>query len=83
MKTSVALVLKPIWTYRDIMAYFNIKSKTTASKIKNKAIKEHGGGIKFSTKYVKSEAVLALYGTSREREIEIYTRYENLQEDCL
>lgn len=67
-ESKLALLLKPVWTYRDIMTYFEVKSKTTAIRIKNRAIKA-GGAVPYGTKYVKSDAVFALFGTEREREI--------------
>lgn len=60
---------RPIWTYREIMLYLGVKSKTTAIRIKARAIKENGGGVPFGSKYVKTDSVLALYGTSRKQEL--------------
>lgn len=60
---------RPTWTYREIMLYLGVKSKTTAIRIKARAIKENGGGVPFGSKYVKTDSVLALYGTSRKQEL--------------
>lgn len=69
MLTSVS------WTYKDIMSYFpHIKSKTTAIKIKNRAIQECDGKVKFGDNLVLTDSVLQLMGTSREREIEIIAK---------
>ena len=63
------LLSMPTWTYREIMLYLGVKSKTTAIRIKARAIKENGGGVPFGSKYVKTDSVLALYGTSRKQEL--------------
>lgn len=69
MLTSVS------WTYKDIMSYFpHIKSKTTAIKIKNRAIDECNGKVKFGDHLVLADSVLKLMGTSREQEIEIIAK---------
>lgn len=63
------LLNMPAWTYREIMLYTGVKSKTTAIRIKDRAIRENGGSVPFGTKYVKTDSVLALYGTSRKQEL--------------
>lgn len=65
------LLLKPVWDYLDIMNYLNVKH-SQAYRIKERAIKEFDGTVKFGTKYVKSDSVLALYGTSRAEELKLY-----------
>ncbi len=65
------LLLKPVWDYKDIMLYTNVKSKTTALAIKKKAQKCFNGFVPYGTKYVKSDSVLAIYGTSREKELKL------------
>ena len=62
------LLETPAWTYKEIMDYFGVKSKTTAIRIKNRAINEKDGAVPYGTKYVKADSVLALFGTSREAE---------------
>ena len=74
MRTKEDLILMPCWTYREIMEYFGIKSKTTAIKIKNRAIKDQFGSVPYGSQFVKTDSVLALYGTSREREIRLYEK---------
>ena len=66
---KIELLQMPTWTYREIMLYVGVKSKTTAIRIKDRAIKENGGGVPFGSKYVKTDSVLALYGTSRKQEL--------------
>ena len=66
------LIALPCWTYREIMRYDDkIKSKATAIKIKERAIKEENGAVKYGSQYAKTDSVLALYGTSRLNEITV------------
>lgn len=72
MRTREELLTMSAWTYHEIMDYFpQIKSKTTAIRIKQRAINEMNGSIPYGTQYVKSDSVLALYGSSREKELSI------------
>lgn len=81
MKTKLDLLKLPVWTYKEIMQFDNnIKSKATAIKVKNRAIKEQNGVVKYGTKYVKTDSVLALYGTTREEELNILERCISLNE---
>lgn len=76
------LIKQPTWTYKEIMKFDNnIKSKTTAIRVKNRAIKEQNGSVKFGTQYVSTDAVLALYGTSRENELKILKGIINNEEE--
>ena len=72
------LVLKPTWSYKDIMEWCDV-SKATAIKIKKRAI-ECGGGVKYGDNLVKTDLVLTLYGTTREREIELLRMLTNDKE---
>jgi len=66
------LILQPCWTYREIMKYDkSIKSKATAIKLKDRAIKENNGSVKYGSQYAKTDSVLALYGTDRLTEIKV------------
>lgn len=56
------------WSYIEIMEYFKV-CKTTAIKIKNRAIKEHNGSIAYGSNLAKTDSILALYGTSRKEEL--------------
>jgi hypothetical protein len=67
---KINLLSTPSWSYREIMLYFNV-SKTTAIKIKNRAIKEKKGGVQFGSHLAKTDSILSLYGTTRENEIQI------------
>lgn len=64
------LLSKPVWSYKDIMDYREC-SKATAISIKKRAIKEKNGGVEYGDNLVKTDSVLALYGTSRQSELEI------------
>ena len=68
---TLTLLLKPVWDYKDIMAWTKVKSKTTALQIKKKAQKQFNGYVPYGTQYVKSDSVLAIYGTSRETELNL------------
>ncbi len=77
----INLLAKPIWTYKDIMSYdTSVKSPSTAIRIKNRAIKEQNGGVKYGSQFVKTDSVLALYGTSREVEISLLSKANNGEE---
>lgn len=65
------LLLKPVWDYKDIMSYLDVKH-TTAYEIKQRAISECDGAVRIGTQYVKTDSVLALYGTTRKQELEMY-----------
>ena len=65
------LLLKPVWDYKDIMSYLNVKH-SQAYRLKERAIKENDGAVKIGSQYVKTDSVLALYGTSRKEELEYY-----------
>jgi len=72
------LLLKPCWSYKDIMEYLGCKH-TKAINIKDMAIK-NGGGVKYSTSLAKVDSVLELFGTTREKELSLY-EIEVRQED--
>lgn len=75
----ITLITKPVWTYKDIMKFDNnIKSPATAERIKTRAIKEYNGAVAFGTQYVKTDSVLALYGTNRIKELEILRKENEL-----
>lgn len=77
MKAHAELLRMPAWTYREIMDYLDVKSKTTAIRIKQRAIDEKDGAVPFGTKYAKADSVLALFGTSREAELALLERKQN------
>ena len=65
------LLYKPVWTYKDIMEWTNVKSKTTALEIKKRAQKDFDGFVPYGSQYVKSDSVLAIFGTSRKQELDL------------
>ena len=69
--TTAELLLKPVWDYKDIMLWTNVKSKTTAIAIKKKAQESYKGYVPYGVKYVKADSVLAMFGTSRENELSL------------
>ena len=71
VKRKLDLITMPCWTYKEIMEYTGTASKTTAIKIKNRAIKLYGGEVAYGTQYVSTNSVLMLMGTTRERELEL------------
>lgn len=72
-RSKYELVQMPAWTYKEIMEYAGV-CPATAIRIKARAIKEQNGLVSFGTCYVKTDSVLALYGTSREKELELLKR---------
>lgn len=70
LETRIDLLSKSAWNYNDIMSYYpKIKSRPTAIKIKDRAIKEFNGGVKYGSIYATVESVLNLFGTNREEEM--------------
>ena len=65
---KIKILEKPYWDYLDISAYLEC-GKTKASQIKSNA-SINGGSIEYFPKYVKINSVLALFGTTREIEIQ-------------
>lgn len=79
--TLFSLLSMPCWTYKEIMLYdTKIKSKATAIKVKNRAIKEFDGSVSYGTQYVKTDSVLSLYGTNREKELNLLKELVNEEE---
>lgn len=73
------LLLKPSWDYKDIKAYLGV-STSQANKIKNRAIKECDGAVLYGSNLVKTDSVLQLYGTTRDKEISILKEIAHDQE---
>ena len=66
------LLLVSYWTTKDIMLYYGVE-RTTAWRIKEKAIKHFNGSIPYGDIYVSTEAVLNVMGTNRKKELELLT----------
>jgi len=77
MRTKEELLRLPAWTYREVMEYLGVKSKTTAIRIKQRAICEQAGSVPFGAKYATTDSVLALFGTTREAELSLLERNED------
>ena len=65
--TKQELLLTPVWTYKDVMLYCNVK-KSKAYEIMHICIKELGGAVRFNKHAVKRDSVLAYMGSDIERE---------------
>lgn len=63
------LLTKPHWTYHDISEYLGCGS-TKAIAIKNQALREFGGSIRYLSQCVTVDSVMECIGTTREKEIE-------------
>ena len=76
------LLLKPMWTVADVMAYVGCK-KTKAYEIMARCKKRFNGSIPNEPSVVTRDSVLNYYGTSIEREFYIKEKYEELQQGKL
>ena len=56
---KIELLSKPTWSVQEIMNWCEV-SRSTAYKIKDRAVKEFDGAIKYGTERVKTDSVLAL-----------------------
>ena len=62
------LLLTPVWSYKHICEYVGCKT-TKAIELKNIAVKQFGGAVKYLPNMVKRNAVLELLGTTFDNEI--------------
>ena len=69
MKT-INLLLKPAWDYKAIMQYCECGKDKAYSYMKIARAK-FGGTLRYEPTKVSTDSVLAIFGTSRAREIEI------------
>lgn len=69
------LLMKPNWTYHDIAEYADCGT-TKAIAIKNQALREFGGAIRYMSQCVTVDSVMKCIGTTRERELEIVSNLE-------
>lgn len=70
IETRASLLAKPNWSAKDIEAYCEVKT-SKAYEIRNKAIKEFGGSIKYLPERVTVQSVLSVVGTSISQQLEI------------
>ena len=64
------LLTKPYWDYHDIAEYLECGT-TKAIQIKNQALREFGGSIRYLSQYVTVDSVMNCIGTTRETEINV------------
>lgn len=62
------LLTKPYWNYHDIADYCECGA-TKAVQIKNQALKEFGGSIRYMSQFVTVDSVMNCLGTTREKEL--------------
>jgi hypothetical protein len=77
IKEKIQIITTPVWSLKEIMLFANVKSKTTATQIKKRAIKHFNGTVKYGSQFVKRDAVLEMFNTTAERELKIL--YETIQ----
>jgi len=75
IKDKLDLLTKPYWDYHDISRYVNCGT-TKAIEIKNQALREFGGSIRYLSQFVTVDSVMKCIGTTREREIEIIEKVQ-------
>lgn len=63
------LLAKPHWDYHDIAEYLECGT-TKAIQIKNQALKEFGGSIRYLSQFVTIDSVMNCIGTTRDKEID-------------
>lgn len=63
VENKLELLTYPAWSTSQLMMYLGIKSRTTATKVKSRAIKEFDGSVPYGSQYVKRDAVLKMFGT--------------------
>ena len=73
------LLTKPHWDYHDIAEYLNCGT-TKAIQIKNQALREFGGSVRYLSQHVTIDSVMKCIGTTRDREIEVLNKIKNKQE---
>ena len=61
------LLSKPNWNYKEVMEYCDCK-KSKAYEIMKVCKEKFGGSVRFNTKVVSRDSVLAYCGTTIERE---------------
>ena len=71
--TRQDLLLKPVWTYKDICDYIGCKT-TKAIELKKVAITQFGGAVKYLPNCVKRNAVLEMLGTTFDIEVKALER---------
>jgi len=75
------LLTKPHWDYHDISEYLDC-GVTKAIQIKNQALREFGGSIRYLSQYVTVDSVMNCIGTTREREIEMIRKIKSEESEA-
>lgn len=70
LKDKLDLLTQPHWDYHCISKYVGCGS-TKAIEIKNSALRDYDGAIRYLNQCVKVDSVMKVLGTTRERELEI------------
>lgn len=70
-ENKLDLLSTPVWTIKQVMEYTGIKSRTTATRLKEKTFKKYDGKVEYGNQYVKRDAILQILGTSIKRESEV------------
>lgn len=71
VEEKVELLTTPAWSLKQLMDYLGIKSRTTGARVKERAFNEYNGRVPYGNQYVRRDAILAMYGTTYEKEMEI------------
>ena len=77
--SKTKLLLKPLWTVKELCAYFEFK-KTKGYEVAKIIKKKYGGSVPNEPKYIKRDSALVWGQTSIERELYISNLYERRNE---
>ena len=69
--TKLEILQKPIWTAKYISSYMGV-SLRKAYDYFNSAKKKKDGSVIYDKRFCKADAVLAIFGTTREKELTLY-----------
>ncbi len=69
LNDTLKLLIKPNWNYKEIKSYFGVG--TTKSYELIAEARKRGGGIKDMPNCVKRDVLLAMFGTTAEREVSL------------
>lgn len=68
--SKLEILQKPIWSYRDVMVFAQCK-ENKAYKLIARAQREFDGSVPYGSGFAKSDSILAIFGTTRLKELEI------------
>lgn len=75
VERKLELLTQPNWDYHCIREYVGCGT-TKAIEIKNAAINQFDGSIRYLNQMVKVDSVMKVLGTTREREIELIQKLQ-------